>query len=235
MEKISGIYKIINKVNNKYYIGSSKNIDFRWKIHIRQLNNQKHHNEYLQRAWNKYGSDVFDFVIVENVSVENLLTVEQKYLNEISKSDNCYNLIFHSQGGTQSDYIIEKMKKNHWSKKGFFPWNIGKTHSEKSKNLMRLKALGRIPSNKDIRSYSFIDTKTNEIFTGTKEEFAKKVNVSIPLVNAFVRGKYHSSKGWRLYPLDDYIKQSYVWSANAKDRVNLLRKKDPITKQFLPN
>ena len=39
--KISGIYKIINKIDGKYYVGSSKNInigsDCRFKNHLRCL------------------------------------------------------------------------------------------------------------------------------------------------------------------------------------------------------
>ena len=68
--KISGIYKIINKINGKYYVGSSVNIkDYpnnRWSRHIADLNANRHHNDYLQRAWNKYGQDAFEFIIIEN-------------------------------------------------------------------------------------------------------------------------------------------------------------------------
>jgi predicted GIY-YIG superfamily endonuclease len=33
----SGIYKIINKINGKYYIGSSKSINDRWKVRRCQI------------------------------------------------------------------------------------------------------------------------------------------------------------------------------------------------------
>ena len=32
-----GIYKITNTVNGKFYIGSSKNIEIRWRVHRRNL------------------------------------------------------------------------------------------------------------------------------------------------------------------------------------------------------
>ena len=40
--KISGIYKIINKVNGKYYVGSAKNIRGRWNGHKHLLNRNIH-------------------------------------------------------------------------------------------------------------------------------------------------------------------------------------------------
>lgn len=50
-----GIYYITNTINGKFYVGSSKNIKKRWARHIRDLNNNNHHNIYLQRSCNKYG------------------------------------------------------------------------------------------------------------------------------------------------------------------------------------
>lgn len=46
----SGIYKIINVVNNKLYIGSAVNISGRFSTHKNQLKNEKHHSIVLQRA-----------------------------------------------------------------------------------------------------------------------------------------------------------------------------------------
>ncbi len=76
-----GIYRIKNKINNKCYYGSSKDIDKRWKRHIKDLKNKKHHSILLQRSWDKYGSDAFLFEIVEVCDIELLLKIEQKYLN----------------------------------------------------------------------------------------------------------------------------------------------------------
>ena len=50
----SGIYKITNKITQKIYIGSSKNIRKRWKAHRTLLNREKHYNEYLLAAYKKY-------------------------------------------------------------------------------------------------------------------------------------------------------------------------------------
>jgi predicted GIY-YIG superfamily endonuclease len=200
MEKISGIYKIINKTNGKYYVGSSRNIEKRWNTHKRSLRKNNHHNEYLQRAWNKYGENAFDFVIVELIPKISLFNIEKRYLIEAETDRNSYNLTFYPCGGPQPDYVKKKMKRNHYLNNGGKNPMLGKTHSDKSKNLMRSKALGRPPSNKDTKIYTFLNLMTNEIFIGNKENFSLKAAVSIPNVSAFVRGKYHTSKGWIVKP-----------------------------------
>ena len=75
----SGIYKIINLSNLKFYIGSSKNIQQRWLRHLKDLKNNCHHNIHLQRSFNKYGIDNFHLEIIEATS--DLLNREQYYLD----------------------------------------------------------------------------------------------------------------------------------------------------------
>jgi len=92
---ISGIYKIKNIVDEKYYIGSSKNINRRWDKHRWRLRSNKHENIILQRAWNKYGEENFIFEIVEECETYMLLELEQKYLN----LDPQYNIGVTASGG----------------------------------------------------------------------------------------------------------------------------------------
>ena len=93
--KTSGIYKIINRVNGKYYVGSSNDIKRRWYNHKIELRKNRHKNNHLQNAWNKYNNLNFEFVIIEETPKYQLLIVEQKYL-DIAKTekDKCYNLCF---------------------------------------------------------------------------------------------------------------------------------------------
>ena len=53
----SGIYCIINKINNKIYIGQSKNLLKRRKEHKKGLKFGTHHNDHLQKAYNNYGKE----------------------------------------------------------------------------------------------------------------------------------------------------------------------------------
>jgi group I intron endonuclease len=76
-----GIYRIKNLKNKKCYYGSSKNIEKRWRTHLNNLKNGKHHNDHLQRSWDKYGEDNFVFELVEECNETILLELEQKYLD----------------------------------------------------------------------------------------------------------------------------------------------------------
>jgi predicted GIY-YIG superfamily endonuclease len=105
-----GIYKIINKQNNKYYIGSSFNVEKRWYTHKTRLKNNNHPNKYLQAAWNKYGEQSFLFVIEKrSVSKDSLLAEEQIFLNNCDKKF-VYNLTFEALGGgsdaRKKDYLL---------------------------------------------------------------------------------------------------------------------------------
>ena len=81
MENI-GIYQIENTENDKIYVGSAINIQGRWRVHKSDLNRNQHHSSYLQRAWNKYGSNSFKFTVLEAISDKSLLIkTEQKYID----------------------------------------------------------------------------------------------------------------------------------------------------------
>lgn len=83
----SGIYYIENQINNKKYIGQSNNIKDRWRRHISELNKNKHHNDYLQKSWNKYGENNFVFEIIEYCSIENLDDREQYWIDFYNTMD----------------------------------------------------------------------------------------------------------------------------------------------------
>lgn len=78
---ISGVYRIVNKANNKSYIGSAVSIHARFRQHRRLLSQNQHFNTHLQAAWNKYGEDSFTFEIVESVPKELLLKAEQYWID----------------------------------------------------------------------------------------------------------------------------------------------------------
>lgn len=92
----SGIYTITNIVNGKRYIGSSKDMTYRWsQNHRPQLRAGNHHNRHLQAAWNKYGEDAFKFQKVEECK-ESLLLEREGYWIENYRSwerEYGYNLI----------------------------------------------------------------------------------------------------------------------------------------------
>ena len=83
MSAICGIYKVTNIINNKVIVGQSIHIANRWTKYRHCLRNNTYNNPHLQKSWNKYGENNFDFVVVENNIPEiDLLVVEQRYINK---------------------------------------------------------------------------------------------------------------------------------------------------------
>jgi len=111
INNVSGIYKITNKINNKMYIGSSKNIFSRWSYHINDLLLNKHHSYKLQNEFNKFGIDIFTFEIIRVVNNENeLKDIEQKYMDDYKcyEDDIGYNVSISSKiKKTKLDLKIE--------------------------------------------------------------------------------------------------------------------------------
>lgn len=79
-EKLCGVYCIENIQNKRKYIGISRNIQRRWIEHKSNLNNHKHNNFYLQKSWEKYGSENFNFYIIELCSEQELSEKERYYI-----------------------------------------------------------------------------------------------------------------------------------------------------------
>lgn len=88
--KKCGIYCITNTINNKFYIGSSKNIYHRLKRHYSDLERKKHQNPYLLNSYIKHGKNAFTVEILEETSFD-LLTQKEQYYIDTLKPD--YNII----------------------------------------------------------------------------------------------------------------------------------------------
>lgn len=90
--KLSGIYKIKNKINNRVYIGSCKCFQVRFYQHEISLLKNKHKNKFLQADFNKCGENAFIFEVLEVVEGNKLDRAkrEKEYINE---QTNVYNII----------------------------------------------------------------------------------------------------------------------------------------------
>ena len=211
-----GIYKIINNIDKKYYIGSSTNIERRWFAHRNSLNKKTHVNILLQRAWDKYGSDNFSFIIVESCdgySKDRLFQVEQSYLDRI---ENCYNISKFAGGGDLISYhpnrdeIVEKisnavkLRYENISEEDKINLSInmvgeknhmfGKCHSTETKRLISEKNKIYYKNNPSYRKGNlFIELFGEELSNKIKKILFKSASSRVGDKNSFF-GKTHTDE-----------------------------------------
>ena len=176
---VSGIYCIKNIITNKKYIGQSVNINDRWRRHISELEHNSHHNDYLQKSWNKYGINCFKFYVLEYCDVENLDEREIYYIDLYNTLDREFGYNLKSGGQNSSctyteevrkrmsesakqsydQYLIDKRKQdalNQWSNPNIKEKIIGKNngmygkhHTDEAKQKMSENRKGISPVNKN--------------------------------------------------------------------------------------
>lgn len=205
-----GVYIIQNKVDGRFYVGHSVDIDKRFIAHKSYLRRDCHHCIFLQRAWNKYGEDNFEFTIIKECSLEDSINLEQYYL------DNCKFDLYNTgklakfggdliSNNPNRDVIIEMRrqttikrmsemssedKKQVFGRSGERNNMFGKKHSLDSKVIMSKKHLGSIPINKNMKLEHIVGIERASEIKEHLSEIAKK---RIGVKNSFF-GKIHSDK-----------------------------------------
>ncbi len=118
----TGVYCIRNKVNGKVYVGSAAvSLKRRQGEHFRQLSQNRHFNIYLQSAWNKYGADAFEFLVVERCLRFDCTGREQYWINQYRSAERAFGYnVCPTAGGV-----------------------LGRTHSPKTKAKMSASARAR--------------------------------------------------------------------------------------------
>ena len=84
--KISGVYKITNNITGDFYIGSSKDIKYRWATHKCLSRWKRNPNVKLYKAFINYGLDNFTFEILEETA--ELKKREQYWIKQLSPTYN---------------------------------------------------------------------------------------------------------------------------------------------------
>lgn len=148
------IYRIVNGVNGKLYVGSAVNFDKRRKSHLKMLRLGTHHSVKLQNAWNKYGADAFVFEIIAIVDKkESLIPAEQFYIDLYDSFNVGYNCA--PKAGSQLGMIHseETLKKLSMVNKGrkfsdehrlkISQSNKGRNFSEETRKKMSLAKKNR--------------------------------------------------------------------------------------------
>lgn len=108
----SGVYQIVNTVNQKRYIGCSVNIQQRCRKHREKLTKNTHENAHLQAAWNKYGKVAFTFEVIEYCEDEIILMREDYWakLTMVTNDEYGYN-IRHTDPSGKAKMSEESIKR----------------------------------------------------------------------------------------------------------------------------
>lgn len=192
--KKPGIYKLTNAINGKSYVGKSVN------LYQRIISHKHLKPRYcIDFAIRKYGFQNFKIEVLhyfdnlpENLE---LLALETAFIidSESLCSSGGYNICLVGSENSGLKRSEETRKRLSIAKLGKNNPNFGKVIYKPYSSY-----LGRNNPNFDHKIYSFRHKKTNEVFVGHRQDFYLKFNLSKPNVNAMVRGKEKSVKGWFL-------------------------------------
>lgn len=124
---LCGVYQILNVKNGKSYVGKSVQIKGRWAIHKWTLSAGTHHSKYLQNSWKKYGSEAFEFRVIQCGRPEDLAKMEAYwgyYLREDGRNKPAYN-------GTDFDPEAMLCRRTDETKKKVSDWLV-KNHPNRT-------------------------------------------------------------------------------------------------------
>lgn len=104
-----GIYRWINNLNGKTYVGSSNNLSVRFYSYY-SLRSLAKSNRPMERALLKYGFSNFSLEILEYCNLDNLLEIEQYYLDILKPDYNIVELAGSTLGYKHTEESLKKMR-----------------------------------------------------------------------------------------------------------------------------
>lgn len=107
---MAGVYQIFNIITGKRYIGSSIDVDNRLKQHYRNLKANKHSNQHLQNAWNKYQIYLV-FEPLEYCEPDQCLKLEQKYIDYYKSANREFGYNIDPQAASAGKHLSEETKQ----------------------------------------------------------------------------------------------------------------------------
>lgn len=107
-----GVYMIVNKVDGKFYVGSSKDIQQRVWSHISAFKKGKHANKHMQNAWNLHGEHSFEFEVIEYVAEQRAIVErEQFYIDTLLPQYNFLKTAGYNADRRMPEESIAEMRK----------------------------------------------------------------------------------------------------------------------------
>ena len=222
-EKKSGVYVITNTINNKVYIGSTiSGFKKRIKEHLYELIKNRHHSDHLQKAYNKYGGDSFEFSVLEICDKEIIIVREQFYLDKYKsyQRKNGYNILekaYNSQGYKHTEETL-KLIGEISKKRGVNPISI---EAKRQANLGSKKDEAHSLLMSKIHSKKVIQLDLQGNFVKEWDSMTQAVHsfglhrTNTSNISKCCNGKCKSYLGFMWVRKDDY-KEDQVYSYNPK-------------------
>lgn len=219
-EKFCGIYCIENLANGKKYIGQSVDIEKRWYEHRRTLRLKCHDNIHLQRAWDKYGENNFQFYIITICDSERLNDLEIYYIKLLNTFDSDYGYNMTSGGDGCVGYKHTEETKEYISK-----IQNGKRLSEEHKTLLKNIWKNKIESGYRPNISHFIEHNKNmkvciNCYSANNGEFlfvfdsihdaAKTLNIEATNICKVLSGKHRRCKDYYFTYIDKQLEPDEV-------------------------
>lgn len=209
-ENCSGVYYIVNTINNKVYIGkTARCFKVRYFDHKSNLQNGVHINKYLQADYNSYGSDAFKFIVYKVVDNDhNASKIEQNLIRKHKETDSCYNIttsiVDYSSLGNKNRTRLTGSKLSDAVKKKMSDSRKGKTRPDGAINRMtETKAEkylnGETTKVAKISAIEVAEIKTAIMNNVSYEDLASKYGVTYSNVNAI-----RSNRSWKFVKVDGW-------------------------------
>lgn len=208
----SGIYKLTNRLNGRFYLGSAKRFKERWSQHTSSLRNKKHHNKFLQADFNKCGEEVFMFEVVEVIegTKEERLRTEQKLLDEcFDRKIDVYNLspwAISPDGYYPKNAALTKKRRCAVAKRRYtkHPELLIDLHKAQKEHFlahpadkMAICSLGgKSSAQKRMKTYTFYDPNGNRVEIRELTAYCEKNGLSVDLMLEVYAGRAGHHKGW---------------------------------------
>src|ERR1700679_1298797 len=133
----SGIYCLVNVLNGKFYLGSSKNLSNRLRSYLNTnyLLNKKNQNMPIAKALLKYGQSKFAVLILEYIDFEDLRSKESFYIKFYKPYYNVLSEAYSSKNYKHSQTIkarlsdLAKKRKHSESTKILISKALSKSHN----------------------------------------------------------------------------------------------------------
>lgn len=178
------IYKITNEVDGKFYIGSTNNLIKRYYTHINHIRTGKNSCVKLIRAVNKHGEDNFKFEIVCECLTEEVLKIEQEYVDNLKPHYNVAKVAGSNLGIKRTEEV--KLKKSVSQKEN---WKDEDYRTKHLKNLSKNWKTGSSHKMAKLTEEQVVDIK-KELANGLlPKQVADKLELSYHSIKDIHRGK----------------------------------------------